>query len=88
MKESPLRLHLVDYLACRAGCEYVSDLHRLDAVQRVRLRYEIERLAPEDARLCEWNDALAYLAGRPPEADAEAAREKILLCLTGAYAHT
>ena len=82
MKENPLRLSLLDYLGYRMGCVSLSDLHTLDRGRKLRLRYEIERLAPEDARLYEWNDALAYLAGRPPEADAEAAREKILLCLT------
>ena len=82
MNESPLCLSLLDYLAYRMGCTFLSDLHTLDRQQKLRLRYEIERLAPEDARLCEWNDVLAYLAGCPPEADAKAARKKILLCLT------
>ena len=77
MRESPLRLSLLDYLGCRMGCVSLSDLHTLDRGQKLRLLYEVERLEPEDASLREWNDALAYLTGQPPEADAEAAREKI-----------
>ena len=34
MRESPLRLALLDYLAYRTGCEYLSGLHELDSVRR------------------------------------------------------
>ena len=76
MKENPLRLSLLDYLGYRMGCVSLSDLHTLDRGRKLRLLHEVERLGPEDASLHEWNDALAYLTGQPPERDAESAREK------------
>ena len=78
MNESPLRLSLLEYMAYRAGCVYLSGLHTLDRWQKCKLRREVEQLEPEDASLHEWNDALAYLTGQPSEANAETAREKIL----------
>ena len=84
MRESPLRLALLDYLAYRIGCEYLSGLHELDSVRRARLRRAVTQLKAEDAPLDEWNDALAYLAGRPPASDAAAAREELLSFLSAA----
>ena len=83
MKESPLRLSLLDYLAYRTGCLYVSDLHRLGQAGCEKLARVLESLAPEDAPLQEWNDALAYLTAEPPAQDARTARQKLLSALAG-----
>ena len=56
---------LVDYLACEMGCEYESNLHYLDAVDKCRLYRIIESVQAEDYSLNDWNDARAYItAGR------------------------
>lgn len=74
-------LSLVDYLAHKAGCAYVSDLRYLDACGRLRLARVVEKLQPHAVPLCEWNDALAYLANTPTEQTQEAARERLVTLL-------
>ena len=61
MKES-----LLDRLAARMGCTYLSDLHWLDRTQKAKLASVVWHIEPEDATLFEWNDALLYLAGDLP----------------------
>ena len=73
MKES-----LLDRLAARMGCTYLSDLHWMDRTQKAKLASVVWHIEPEDATLFEWNDALLYLAGNPPAETAGAAREKLL----------
>lgn len=76
---------LVDYLAAKAGCMYVSDLHFLSQTDCFRLSREVERLPSESASLFEWNDALEYIVGAAPELTPEAAREKLMNCLGGEF---
>lgn len=59
-----ISLSLVDYLAAQLGCEYVSDLHFLDALDRLRLTHVVSKLSPDDWPLEEWNDALEYVANK------------------------
>ena len=54
---------LLEILAFRTGCMYLSDLRqprRLPQIRRV-----IEKIPPEQFGLWEWNDAVAYIAGSP-----------------------
>ena len=71
--EMNVEMPLLEYLAYRAGCRWLSDLHCLDGCQRIRLHHVLEQLPPEAAPLREWNDAAAYLTGReaapPPGRD-------------------
>ena len=67
-------VHLLDYLALRAGCTYLSDLHRPGPGQRRALA----ELAPDCAPQREWDDAVAYLTGGPPAPDPEAAKAALL----------
>ena len=67
----------------QAECPYLSDLKRLDGLQRARLVRALERVPPEAAGLGEWNDALAYLAQCPPQETAEAARKRLIQALSG-----
>ena len=69
-----VEVHLLDYLALRAGCTYLSDLHRPGPGQRARLRGALAELAPDCAPQREWDDAVAYLTGGPPPPRPEAAQ--------------
>ena len=71
--EMNVEMPLLEYLAYRAGCRWLSDLHCLDGCQRIRLHHVLEQLPPEAAPLREWNDAVAYLTGRQPAATAATA---------------
>ena len=76
-----LTLPLLDFLAYKAGCQYLSDLPYSGEWQRARLARELERVPAEAAALLEWNDALAYLSQAPPEKTAQAARERLIAAL-------
>ena len=76
--EMNVEMPLLEYLAYRAGCRWLSDLHCLDGCQRIRLHHVLEQLPPEAAPLREWNDAVTYLTGRQPAATAAAARQALL----------
>ena len=73
-----VQLPLLDYLALRAGCTYLSDLHRPGPGQRARLRRALDELAPGCAPQREWDDAVAYLTGGPPASSPEAAQAALL----------
>lgn len=75
-------LPLLDELAQRMGCEYLSDLRFLDALGRQALACALKALLPRYAGLQEWNDALAYLTGEPPQSTACAARALLVERLT------
>ena len=64
---------LLELLAYRAGCEFLSDLHTLELSVRKRLARFVADLPPEAAGLREWNDALKYLSGLPPAESPQAA---------------
>lgn len=81
MPADTLPLPLLDYLAYRAGCIYLSDLKVLDGWQRARLARVLEQVSPQAANLSVWNDALAYLAQAPPERTAEDARIRLITAL-------
>ena len=79
-----LALPLLEFLAYKAGCAYLSDLPYASGWQRVRLAHALERVPAEAAVLREWNDALDYLAQAPPEETAQAARERLIQSLSRA----
>ena len=68
---------LLELLAYRAGCEFLSDLHTLELSVRKRLARFVADLPPEAAGLQEWNDALKYLSGLPPAESPQAARGRL-----------
>ena len=49
--EMNVEMPLLEYLAYRAGCRWLSDLHCLDGCQRIRLHHVLEQLPPEAAPL-------------------------------------
>ena len=72
---------LLEYLAGRCHCVYLSDLRFLNEAQRRRLACEIEAVSADAASLREWNDALEYLTGRSAEQTVERARARLSDCL-------
>ena len=81
MRCDALALSLLEFLADKAGCPYLSDLPRVSGWQRVRMARELEHIPAESASLHDWNDALDYLTGAPPEKTAQAARERLIHAL-------
>ena len=75
MRCDALALSLLEFLAYKAGCQYLSDLPRMNGA---RLARELEQIPAEAASLHDWNDALEYLAQAPPEATPQAARGRLL----------
>ena len=41
-------LSLIDYLAAKINCCYISDLRYLDQIQRIHLAREVEKILPPD----------------------------------------
>ena len=72
---------LLDYLALKAGCMYLSDLHgrRYWFMVQHTLR-EIDCNAYSQQ---EWDDALTYLVGNTPESTAQKTKEKLIRSLSG-----
>ena len=85
-KLTNLGLLLLDYLAYRIGCNYISDLIHLKSWQKNRLLRELKRIAPEQLPLAEWNDALTYFTHYPPGTDKKTVRELLLCFLQREYA--
>lgn len=59
---------LIDYLAEKSNCTYVSDLHYLNRSQKQSLADEIRKISPFDFSLNDWNDALEYIVCAKPDA--------------------
>ena len=76
-----MQMHLLDYLARRTNCLFLSDLRHLDGRGQRLLLQVLEGLPAETAPLKEWNDALRYLAGASPEETAGKARARLLALL-------
>ena len=73
---------LLEALSIQADCAYLSDLKHLVGLRRARLVRALERVPPDAAELREWNDALEYLTGTQPCADAEQARAALIAGLS------
>lgn len=69
---------LLETLAGRMGCGYLSDLKYLDAAGRRTLRELIRQIPGGQNSVKEWNDALTYLTEQDPAPDAETARRTLL----------
>ena len=73
---------LLDLLSIQMGCMYLSDLRFLSPEQRQYLAQRLDRLTPRQEDIREWNDALDYLTGEPPEDTAQAAKERLVHLLS------
>ena len=83
MLNGSTKVSLLEAMQLETGCEYLSDLRRLQEWQRLRLARALEGLAAESAPLREWNDALAYWSKEQPQGTSEAARARLILSLRG-----
>lgn len=72
---------LLDLMSIQMGCMYLSDLRFLSPEQRRYLAQKLDRLTPREEDVREWNDALDYLTGAPPEETAQAAKEQLVKLL-------
>ena len=72
---------LVEVLAAYLGCEYISDLHSLEAEDGHRLYALLQRISPVQWPLREWRDALEYITGVCCAQTGDAARQALLLAL-------
>ena len=72
---------LLEYMAQRSGCSYLSDLRYLSGWEQMRLAREVSHIPVEAFPLATWNDALAYLTDSPPASEASVAKETLLQCL-------
>lgn len=77
-----LALPLLDFLAYKAGCSYLSDLPRATGWQRARLARALNDIPADAASLHDWNDALVYLAQTPPAPTAQEARARLMAKLS------
>lgn len=73
---------MLDLLAIQMGYMYLSDLRFLSLEQRRYLAQRLDRLTPRQDDVREWNDALDYLTGAPPEDTAQAAKERLVHLLS------
>ena len=85
-----LALPLLDFLAYKAGCAYLSDLPRATGWQRARLMRALENIPADAASLHDWNDALDYLTQASPASTTQEARARLMAALsnplnTGSY---
>ena len=78
---------LLDLLAIQMGCMYLPDLRFLSPEQRRYLAQKLDRLTPREADIWDWNDALDYLTGAPPESTARAAKARLVQLLDGMDIH-
>lgn len=73
--ENKAQAPLLETLARRLDCAYLSDLKYLDPARR----RELVRAMPEQEASCrEWNDALNYLGGGESCSAAEKARTALM----------
>lgn len=69
---------LLDQMAAQMGCVCLSDLRFLDARRREYLVRRLHPLSPHTWALKEWNDALIYLTGLPPQPTVQQAKEQMI----------
>lgn len=72
---------LLELLSVQMGCRYLSDLRFLSPEQRCRLAQKLTALPAREDKVRDWNAALTYLSGAPPEKSAQAAKEHLIQSL-------
>lgn len=75
-------VELLEYLAQRSGCAYLSDLRFLNWCEKFHLSRKISCIPAESFPLKVWNDALEYLCSRTPEPCAADAKEALIQALS------
>lgn len=62
MEEHGVKLGLLDYIAFKSGCVFLTDLH--ESKNLLFIRTALHSIDPSLFRLEEWNDAVAYITGK------------------------
>lgn len=78
-------MSLLDYLAYRTGCGFLSDMHYFQKGEREYLCRILQQISPEDASLQEWNDALTYLTDAMPEASGASGKGTVACATVQTY---
>lgn len=78
----PIQPSLLDILTAHMGRHCVSELKYLSDEQLAQLAQVVSQLSPDTAPLCQWNDALDYLAYAPAESNAAAAQQALIHLLS------
>lgn len=55
-----MKFQLIDYLAYKLNCRYISDLHFLPEFM---VKQEVQQIPVEQCSLKEWEDLASYLCG-------------------------
>ncbi|WP_308857920.1 hypothetical protein [uncultured Oscillibacter sp.] len=63
-------IDLLEYLAQQAGTDYLSDLRYLDYGRKQHLSEVVAQVPVEAFTVDMWNDAMNYMAGQSPLAEA------------------
>lgn len=69
---------ILEYMAQRTGCSYLSDLRYLSGWEQFRLSSELRRIPAEAFPLEQWNDSLNYFTGLPPADQASEAKQQLI----------
>ena len=72
------QIHILEYLKNRMDCDAFEDLLLTPEAERQKLKDMIERIAPEDVPLEQWNDALRFFTGTWGAQTGEAAKQRLL----------
>ena len=73
---------LLEYLAARVGCDYISDLRYLQPEQRSCLAAVLADISNDAFTLPQWNEVLRYLTYMPPQETVAQARRQLVFILT------
>ena len=76
---------LLEYLAKKSNCTYMSDLRSMNEVQKRMLLNELLRLPPEAASEAQWNEALSYIEDIHSHESAYKARQDLIAAVTGGH---
>ena len=73
---------LLELLSIQMGCSRLTDLKCLTGEQRCYLAQKLNQLTPREKDIRDWNDALTYLTGAPPEETARQAKARLVELLS------
>lgn len=77
--EQGIKMDLLDYLASKSGCAYLSDLHC--KMNLLLIQHEITRIDPKQFSLDEWNEAAAYISQEEISFDTSSQAKEYLLSI-------
>lgn len=80
------RASLLDLMAIKVGCSYLSDLKYIDESKRFHLAMELKKVPAKDEDYSDWNDALEYFSsGTVSCSSAEQAKESLIAVLSSPH---